>query len=61
MGAYPKAKDHEPIIATGIAAKSGYSRPVRVNSPPLPPARSVGRRGLTKGERAIGMALIEGE
>src|SRR5262249_14262590 len=29
-GAYPKAKDHEPIIAPCIAAKSGHSSPVRV-------------------------------
>ena len=31
MGAYPKAKDHEPIIAWCIAAESGHLSPVRVN------------------------------
>jgi len=29
-GAYPKAKDHEPIIAWCIAAESGHLSPVRV-------------------------------
>jgi hypothetical protein len=32
MGAYPKAKDHEPIIAWCIAAESGHLSPVRVTS-----------------------------
>jgi hypothetical protein len=32
MGAYPKAKDHERIIAPCIAAKSGHSSPVRLKT-----------------------------
>src|SRR5262245_47564694 len=34
-GAYPKAKDHEVIIAPCIAAKSDHSSPSWVNSGPL--------------------------
>jgi len=30
MGAYPKAKDHEPIISRCITAESGHSSPVWV-------------------------------